>query len=92
MGYKGLWLQLLSIENSMSEPNTCIKVSELLPNYSKVFDEPSGSPPQRSRDHQILLKESLLVSVRPYRYSYYQKIEIEKTVSELLKSDVIRPS
>jgi len=30
--------------------------------------------------------------VRPYRYPFYQKKEIEKIVQELLDSEVIRPS
>ncbi|KAL5556185.1 hypothetical protein UlMin_038421, partial [Ulmus minor] len=32
------------------------------------------------------------VSVRPYRYPYYQKTEIEKMVKELLQYGLIRPS
>jgi hypothetical protein len=32
------------------------------------------------------------VSVRPYRYPFYQKEEIEKIVKQLLKSGVIRSS
>jgi hypothetical protein len=32
------------------------------------------------------------VNVRPYRYPYFQKIEIEKIVKDLLASGVIRPS
>ena len=32
------------------------------------------------------------VSVRPYRYPFYQKIEIEKIVKDLLKLEVIRHS
>jgi hypothetical protein len=52
-----------------------------------------GLPPTRSHDHRILLKEdSTPVCVRPYRYPYFQKIEIEKIVRELLQSGVIRPS
>jgi hypothetical protein len=30
--------------------------------------------------------------VRPYRYPYFQKEEIEKIVKELLETRVIRPS
>lgn len=32
------------------------------------------------------------VSVRPYRYAYFQKDEIEKIIKKLLGSRVIRPS
>jgi Reverse transcriptase (RNA-dependent DNA polymerase) len=30
--------------------------------------------------------------LRPYRYSHFQKIELEKIIEELLKSSIIRPS
>lgn len=50
-------------------------------------------PPNRSHDHSIHLKpESKAVSVRPYRYPYFQKEKIEKIVKELLHNGVIRPS
>jgi hypothetical protein len=58
-----------------------------------VFEEPKGLPPIRSHDHIILLKEDATpVCVRPYRYPYFQKTEIEKIIRELLQSGVIRPS
>ncbi|KAF5468680.1 hypothetical protein F2P56_012817 [Juglans regia] len=61
--------------------------------FGNVFDEPTTLPPHRDRDHQInLKKDTVPVSVRPNRYPYFQKTEIEKIVSELLKSSVIRPS
>jgi hypothetical protein len=39
-----------------------------------------------------LIKGAQPVSVRPYRYPYFQKEEIERIVQELLDSGVIRPS
>jgi len=40
----------------------------------------------------IILKEgSSIPCIRPYRYPYYQKIEIEKII-EMLSSKIIRPS
>jgi hypothetical protein len=58
-----------------------------------VFREPKGLPPPRAHDHAIPLQEGAQpVSVRPYRYPYFQKEEIERIVQELLDSGVIRPS
>jgi hypothetical protein len=50
-------------------------------------------PPLRSHDHAIPLQDGVTpVSVRPYRYYFYQKVEIEKIVKDLLQSSVIRPN
>lgn len=52
-----------------------------------------GIPPSRSQDHSIVLKEGTSpISVRPYKYPYYQKTEIEKLIKELLAMGTIRPS
>ncbi|GLT71302.1 hypothetical protein SLA2020_433330 [Shorea laevis] len=65
----------------------------LLDEFKTVFEEPQGLPPLRSHDHQILLKPGTSpISVRPYRYPYYQKSEIETIVRDLLKSGVIKNS
>jgi hypothetical protein len=66
---------------------------KILDNFSEIFEESRGLPPRRRHDHCIPLKpETGLVSVRPYRYPHYQKNEIEKIVSGLLETGVIRPS
>jgi len=68
-------------------------VVAILRDYEDVFQEPKGLPPHRAQDHSITLHEGAqLVSVRPYRYPFYQREEIEKIVQELLYSGVIRPS
>ena len=44
-------------------------------------------------DHHITLKERTEpINVRPYRYAYFQKDEIEKQVHDMLKLGLIRPS
>lgn len=39
-----------------------------------------------------LLPQAYPVNVRPYRYPYFQKHEIEKQVDTMLANGVIRPS
>lgn len=50
-------------------------------------------PPSRKQDHTIHLKEGVsILNLRPYKYSHYQKNEIEKLVNNMLKVGNIRPS
>ncbi|KAL1534405.1 hypothetical protein AAHA92_30586 [Salvia divinorum] len=61
--------------------------------HSTVFQLPTGLPPARQFDHRIhLLPGSKPVNVRPYRYPYFQKNEIEKQVQEMLDQGVIQRS
>ena len=51
---------------------------DLLNNFTDVFSEPTALPPQRALDHTIPLKPNTKpVSLRPYRYPYFQKTEVE---------------
>lgn len=68
-------------------------IKQLLEGFSDVFAEPTSLPPIRSHDHCIPLKpNSVPVSIRPYRYNYFLKNEIEKQVSEMLTNGIIQPS
>jgi hypothetical protein len=89
---KGFLLQILIPEPAPASVLIPPPISELLSTYHQVFAEPKGLPPPRSHDHQILLKASQPVTVRLYRYPYFQKTKIEKIVRELLASGVIQPS
>jgi hypothetical protein len=97
---KGFFLQLCPSQLSGSPVSFSYRTSEplvdalqfLLSDFGSIFDEPAGLPPPRSQDYQIILHDSKLVNVRPYRYPYFQKTEIEKIVKDLLASGVIRPS
>ncbi|KAJ8752156.1 hypothetical protein K2173_003764 [Erythroxylum novogranatense] len=69
------------------------QIQKLLVSYSQVFKQPQQLPPISHQDHHIpLLEGSKPVSVRPYRYPFYQKTEIEKMVQELLTTGLIRPN
>jgi RNase H-like domain found in reverse transcriptase/Reverse transcriptase (RNA-dependent DNA polymerase)/Retroviral aspartyl protease/Integrase zinc binding domain len=68
------------------------KLQELLESFAQLFVEPTQLPPKRSIDHQIQLKpDAKPVNMRPYRFSHFQKLEIEKITSELLQKGFIQP-
>ena len=74
-------------------PQPNVALQELLKQFAFVFETPKGLPPNRGNEHQILLKEGIQpISVRPYRYPFYQKNEIEKIVQEMLEIGAIRSS
>ncbi|XP_020241395.1 uncharacterized protein LOC109819859 [Asparagus officinalis] len=83
-------LQPTSDSTSLSvEP----EMSQLLQKFDDVFQEPTQLPPTREVDHHINLKEGTEpINVRPYRYAYFQKAEIEKQVQDMIKLGLIRPS
>ncbi|KAJ1689340.1 hypothetical protein LUZ63_013495 [Rhynchospora breviuscula] len=70
-----------------------MQLQTVLDTFNNVFQDPPNLPPCRSVDHTIpLLPESKPISVRPYRYSYFQREEIEKIIEDLLAHSFIRPS
>ena len=92
---KGILLQIMSLGlGTSSSQQQCDPLIEKLPiEFSLVFDTSSGLPPYRGYEHQILLNEgTALICQRPYRYPHFQKIEIEKIVTDLLEVGSIRPS
>jgi hypothetical protein len=68
-------------------------LKELLQHFDEVFAVPMELPPQRKQDHIIPLTPGTSpTNVRPYRYPYIQKNEIEQLVKEMLEAGSIRPS
>jgi hypothetical protein len=62
----------------------------LLAEFTFVFQEPQGLPPQRTHDHQIhMLLGSTPVAVRPYRYTKAQKDELVRQCSTMQKQGLI---
>ena len=55
------------------------EISDMLQEYSQLFQDPDSLPPERFCDHHIpLMPGSHLVNTRSYRYASAQKAEIEK--------------
>uniref|UniRef100_A0A2N9IK08 Integrase catalytic domain-containing protein n=1 Tax=Fagus sylvatica TaxID=28930 RepID=A0A2N9IK08_FAGSY len=90
----GAFLQLDVVrEVAVDKSQLMPEVQELLDAFSDLFEEPIGLPPTRVQDHRIPLQPgSGPVCTKPYRYPYYQKMEIERLVTEMLSTRVIRPS
>lgn len=90
---KGFLLQIMKSDSTIPQiPNLHPEIQDLLTKFSMTMTEPVGLPPQRFHDHKIPLKNPEPISVRPYRYPHYQKIEIEKIVAEMLATGIIQPS
>ncbi|KAL0537842.1 hypothetical protein IC582_026831 [Cucumis melo] len=83
----------LKTSHKEEKEETKKKLIPILDQFSDIFEWPEKLPPRRSIEHQIHLKEGTNpVNVRPYRYAYHQKEEMEKLVNEMLVSGIIRPS
>lgn len=66
---------------------------KLLSQFELIFSKPKDLLPLRAQDNKIPLKPSCsAINVRPYRYLYFQKNEIERFVWEMLEARLIRPS
>ncbi|XP_042008927.1 uncharacterized protein LOC121757445 [Salvia splendens] len=91
-------IALLELESSAGEPAQFPSdlprgVAAVLDEFGSVFRVPTGMPPVRPYDHRIhLLPGSKPVNVRPYRYPYFQKNEIERQVREMLEQGIIQRS
>lgn len=90
---EALPIEVQPIFQTCTKAQVSASLRELLDKFAGLFEEPSTLPPYRSHDHKIpLLPGAAPVNVRPYRYPYFQKSEIEKIIKEMLASGVIQPS
>lgn len=85
-------LKLMLPSSPINDPLP-VDLSAILDSYPEMFSQTSTMPPPRPQDHCIpLVPGSAPINVRPYRYPHFQKAEIERLVSEMLHSGIIRPS
>ena len=90
---RGVIAQLCSLDVQTSKLAISPDLQKVLDKYSKVFDTPKGLRPTRDHDHVInLILGSVPPNIRPYRYPYAQKSEIERMVVEILEAGIIQPS
>ena len=84
----------ISLSPNNFQPNLYLgDIIQILTEFSNVFKPPMSLPPKRPHDHYIPLQPNTHpVNIRPYRYPYYQKTQIEKMVREILQSGLVRPS
>jgi hypothetical protein len=93
-GHQGVIAQLCSLYIQTSKPSIPLDLQGIIDKHSKVFEDiPKGLPRTRNHDHDIhLIPGSVPPKIRPYRYPYAQKSEIERMVEEMLEDGIIRPS
>ena len=74
-------LQIILAAGVVLEDIVPIEVELLLQEFREVFETPTGLPPVRGHEHQIILIEgSRPVCQRPHEYPFYIKNEIKKIV------------
>ena len=94
-GYHGFIAQFNAIQavETKSLP-IHLEMQQILNNHLPIFDKPHELPPSRGEhDHSItLVPGAQPPNVRPYRYPFTQKNEIEKIIKELLEAGVFVPA
>lgn len=91
-----LWgiVQVYAVEpENLTSTATPPEITELVEQFSDLFSEPTGTPPTRSHTHTIpLIPGAQPFRLKPYRYTPFQKDEIERQVTHLLKTNMIQES
>jgi hypothetical protein len=92
-GHQGVIAQLCSLYVQTSKPSIPLDLQGIIDKNSKVFEDiPKFLPPTRNHDHDIHLIPGIVPpSIRPYRYPYAQKSQMECMVEEMLEVGIIRP-
>jgi len=90
---QGVIAQLCSLGVQTLKSSNSPGLQKFLDNHSKVFETPKCLPPIHEHDHVIhLIPRSIPPNIRPYRYPYSQKSEIERMVAKMIEAGIIQPS
>ncbi|XP_027348137.1 uncharacterized protein LOC113859608 [Abrus precatorius] len=74
-------------------PNLPPDLLSVLHQFASVFHLPKGLPLAHPQDHAIPLQDGVTaVKVKPYRYPFAQKTEIERMVNDMLFQGTIAPN
>ena len=88
-GHQGIIAKLCSLDVQTSKPSIPQDLQRIIDKNSKVFEDmPKGLLPTRNHDHEIHLIPGSVPNIRPYRYPYAQKSEIECMVEEMLEAGI----
>ena len=91
--YEIIQLERQQVDQPTVIPQVLPQLQSVVDEFATVFDVPTGLPPARWWDHRIhLAPSSKPINVRPYRYPYFQKAEIERQVRDMLSQGVIQHS
>ena len=95
-GHFGFIARLYTMEGPITEikEQPPEEIHRVLVKHQSIFQKlPQGMPPNRGHEHIIELDPTKgPTMVRPYRYNYRQKSEIERLIFELLELGVITES
>ena len=87
---QGVIAQLCSLGVQTLKSSNSPGLQKFLDNHSKVFETPKCLPPIHEHDHVIhLIPRSIPPNIRPYRYPYAQRGEIERMVAEMVEVGII---
>lgn len=84
-----LWclLELRAVTGKATQDIIPLEVQGLVDEFQEIFQPPSGLPPKRASTHTIpLVPGAQSFRLRPYRYNFVQKDEIEQQVHQLLEN------
>lgn len=78
---QGNSLFAVCVKSMVEKDSSHLEMLKLLQEFQDIYHEPKDLPPKRGINNHIDLKEGTkLVSIHPYRFGYFLKVEIEKQV------------